>query len=117
MVKCHGLLGCQSQTCMEFFDMYGDKRGYLGKKEKEGKKEDEKKGVKWQLWNWDLAAVLNFKKILFSLRETGTVPICFQRKTTARKRKQPTEAPKTTAHKTTAPAAPAPHPNYNFPNS
>ncbi|KAJ2503561.1 hypothetical protein GGH96_000121 [Coemansia sp. RSA 1972] len=122
MVKCHGLLGCQSQTCMEFFDTY--QRGYLGKKEdekkdeKEGEKEDEKKGgVKWRLWNRDLAAVLNFKKILFSLRETGTVPSCFQRKATARKRKQPTDAPKprktrkTTARKTTAPAAPAPHPN------
>ncbi|KAJ2503665.1 hypothetical protein GGH96_000005 [Coemansia sp. RSA 1972] len=122
MVKCHGLLGCQSQTCMEFFDTYGDERGYLGKKE------GEKKGsVNWWLWNRDLAAVLNFKKILFSLQETGTVPSCFQRKTTARKRKQPTDAPKprktrkttarkttarkTTARKTTAPAAPAPHPN------
>ncbi|KAJ2503219.1 hypothetical protein GGH96_000468 [Coemansia sp. RSA 1972] len=97
MVKCHGLLGCQSQTCMEFFDTYGDKRGYLGKKEddKEGKKQG---GVNWRLWNRDLAAVLNFKKILFSLRETGTVPTCFQRKTT-------------TTRKTTAPAAPAPYPN------
>ncbi|KAJ2497012.1 hypothetical protein GGH96_005412 [Coemansia sp. RSA 1972] len=110
MVKCHGLLGCQSQTCMEFFDTY--QRGYLGKEEGEKKdnKEDEKKGsVKWQLWNWDLAAVLNFRKILFSLRETGTVPSCFQRK-------QPTDASKTTtrkatARKTTAPAAPAPNPN------
>ncbi|KAJ2499478.1 hypothetical protein GGH96_003469, partial [Coemansia sp. RSA 1972] len=126
MVKCHGLLGCQSQTCMEFFDTYDDERGYLGKQEdnKEGEKEGEKKGVNWRLWNRDLAAVLNFRKILFSLRETGTVPSCFQRKTTApkttaRKRKQPTDASKTTAskarktttRKTTAPAAPAPHPN------
>ncbi|KAJ2495936.1 hypothetical protein GGH96_006158 [Coemansia sp. RSA 1972] len=117
MVKCHGLLGCQSQTCMEFFDTYGDERGYLGKKEdnkEDEKKEGEKKGsVNWRLWNRDLAAVLNFRKILFSLRETGTVPICFQRKrkTTARKRKQPTDAskaPKATARKTTAPT---PHPN------
>ncbi|KAJ2500018.1 hypothetical protein GGH96_003056 [Coemansia sp. RSA 1972] len=95
MVKCHGLLGCQSQTCMEFFDTYGDKRGYLGKQE--GEKEGKKKGrVNWRLWNRDLAAVLNFRKILFSLRETGTVPTCFQRK-----RKQPTDASKTTARKTT----------------
>ncbi|KAJ2502293.1 hypothetical protein GGH96_001228 [Coemansia sp. RSA 1972] len=98
MVKCHGLLGCPSQTCMEFFDTYGDERGYLGKQEDES--EDEKKGgkdnVNWRLWNQDLAAVLNFKKILFSLQETGTVPSCFQRKR------------KTTTRKTTAPA---PHPN------
>ncbi|KAJ2499763.1 hypothetical protein GGH96_003274 [Coemansia sp. RSA 1972] len=108
MVKCHGLLGCQSQTCMEFFDTY--QRGYLGKEE--DKKKGEEGRVKWRLWNWDLAAVLNFRKILFSLRETGTVPTCFQRKqqptdvskSTARKRKQPTDAskaPKTTARKTT----------------
>ncbi|KAJ2503460.1 hypothetical protein GGH96_000250 [Coemansia sp. RSA 1972] len=115
MVKCHGLLGCQSQTCMEFFDTYDDKCGYLGKQE-DNKKGEKKGGVKWRLWNRDLAAVLNFRKILFSLQETGTVPTCFQRKqqptevpkTTARKRKQPTDAPKTTARKTTAPA---PHPN------
>ncbi|KAJ2498453.1 hypothetical protein GGH96_004298 [Coemansia sp. RSA 1972] len=103
MVKCHGLLGCQSQTCMKFFDIYDDKRGYLGKKEdnKEGEKEGKKKGsINWRLWNWDLAAVLNFKKILFSLWETGTIPSCFQYK------QQPTKVPKTTA-----PAAPAPHPN------
>ncbi|KAJ2499020.1 hypothetical protein GGH96_003879 [Coemansia sp. RSA 1972] len=90
---------------MEFFDTY--QRGYLGKKE--DNKEGEEGRVKWRLWNRDLAAVLNFRKILFSLRETGTVPSCFQRK-----RKQPTEASKTrktTARKTTAPAAPAPNPN------
>ncbi|KAJ2498769.1 hypothetical protein GGH96_004053 [Coemansia sp. RSA 1972] len=89
MVKCHGLLGCQSQTCMKFFDTYDGKCGYLG--EKEDNKEGEKDSVNWRLWNRDLAAVLNFRKILFSLWETGTVPSCFQRK-----------------RKTTAPA---PHPN------
>ncbi|KAJ2500761.1 hypothetical protein GGH96_002514 [Coemansia sp. RSA 1972] len=89
MVKCHGLLGCQSQTCMEFFDTYDDKRGYLGKKEgeKEGEKEDGKKGSRKQQQPTDAS------------------------KTTASK------ARKTTAHKTMAPAALAPHPNYNFPNS
>ncbi|KAJ2538244.1 hypothetical protein GGF49_006034 [Coemansia sp. RSA 1853] len=107
MVKCHGLLGCQSQKCMEFFDTYS--RGYLGEKKDES--EGEKKGdVKRRLWNHDLAAVLNFRSILFSLRETGMVPTCFQRK-----QQQPTEAPKThktTAPKTsTAPTAPAPNPN------
>ncbi|KAJ1755377.1 hypothetical protein LPJ54_007013, partial [Coemansia sp. RSA 1824] len=99
-VKCHGLLGCQSQTYMEFFDTYS--RGYLGEKKDKGedKSKGEKKGnFKRKLWNRDLAAVLNFRHILFSLRETGTVPTCFQRQ------KQPIETPKT--RKTTAPA---PHP-------
>ncbi|KAJ2482397.1 hypothetical protein IWW56_001054 [Coemansia sp. RSA 2131] len=82
MVKCHGLLGCQSQTCVEFEGNYlGEKKG-----ESEDESEAEKKGgVKRRLWNRDLAAVLNFRSILFSLRETGTVPLRFQRKTTAPK--------------------------------
>ncbi|KAJ2655688.1 hypothetical protein IW148_005955 [Coemansia sp. RSA 1199] len=89
-VKCHGLLGCTSQTCVEF------EGNYLGQKKDES--EGEKKGsVKRRLWNRDLSAVLNFRKILFSLRETGTVPLRFQRKT---------KAPKTRK----APAAPAPNP-------
>ncbi|KAJ1858201.1 hypothetical protein LPJ76_001162 [Coemansia sp. RSA 638] len=104
MVKCHGLLSCQSQTCVEFFNTY--QRGCLGKKESESEGE-KKDNVKRQLWNCDLAAVLNFRKILFSLRETGTVPTCFQRK---RKTTAP-KAPKTTARKTKAPVAPAPNPN------
>ncbi|KAJ2626313.1 hypothetical protein IW137_005974, partial [Coemansia sp. RSA 1287] len=57
-VKCHGLLGCQSQTYMEFFDTYS--RGYLGEKkgEMEDESEGEKKGnFKRKLWNRDLAAV------------------------------------------------------------
>ncbi|KAJ2476201.1 hypothetical protein IWW56_005051 [Coemansia sp. RSA 2131] len=41
-VKCHGLLGCTSQTCVEFFDMY--EGGYLG--EKKDKSEDESEGEK-----------------------------------------------------------------------
>ncbi|KAJ2483946.1 hypothetical protein IWW56_000092 [Coemansia sp. RSA 2131] len=103
-VKCHGLLGCQSQKCMEFFDTYEDERGYLGKKKDES--EGEKKGdVKRRLWNRDLAAVLNFRSILFSLRETGTVPARFQRKTKTPKTR------KTTTRKTTAPVAPAPNPS------
>ncbi|KAJ2657297.1 hypothetical protein IW148_005240 [Coemansia sp. RSA 1199] len=92
-VKCHGLLGCTSQACVEF------KGNYLGQKKDES--EGEKKGdVKWRLWNRDLAAVLNFRSILFSLRETGTVPLRFQRKTTA---------PKTRKTRKTS-TAPAPHP-------
>ncbi|KAJ2666734.1 hypothetical protein IW148_000724 [Coemansia sp. RSA 1199] len=87
MVKCHGLLSCTSEACLKFFDTYDHKRGYLGKKkgEKEGKKKDE---VIQRLWNRDLVGVLNFRHILFSLREKGTVPTRFQRG-------QPTEAPKT----------------------
>ncbi|KAJ2120283.1 hypothetical protein IW147_005199 [Coemansia sp. RSA 720] len=93
MVKCHGLLGCQSQTCVEF------KGNYLGQKKDES--EGEKKGdVKRRLWNRDLAAVLNFRSILFSLRETGTVPLRFQRNT---------KTPKTRKTRKTS-TAPAPHP-------
>ncbi|KAJ2232662.1 hypothetical protein GGH97_006004 [Coemansia sp. RSA 475] len=90
MVKCHGLLSCQSEECLKF------KGNYLG-------------DVKRKLWNRDLVGVLNFRHILQSLRETGTVPTRFQRgqptkaskpgkarKTTARKPR------KTTARKTTA---------------
>ncbi|KAJ2502333.1 hypothetical protein GGH96_001129 [Coemansia sp. RSA 1972] len=74
-VKCHRLLGCQSQICMEFFKTYeGD---YLGKEE--GEKKDKIEGkFHRKLWNRDLAAVLNFRHILFSLQETGTVPTRFQ---------------------------------------
>ncbi|KAJ2666361.1 hypothetical protein IW148_001080 [Coemansia sp. RSA 1199] len=100
-VKCHGLLSCTSEACLKFFDTYDHKRGYLGKKkgEKEGKKKDE---VIERLWNRDLAAVLNFRHILFSLRETGTVPTRFQRG-------QPTEAPKPRKTRK-APTVPGPNP-------
>ncbi|KAJ2499196.1 hypothetical protein GGH96_003710 [Coemansia sp. RSA 1972] len=75
-VKCHGLLGCPSQTCGEFFKTY--EGGYLGKQE--GERKDKSEGnFHRKLWNRDLAAVLNFRHILFSLRETGTVPTRFQR--------------------------------------
>ncbi|KAJ2720233.1 hypothetical protein H4S00_003280, partial [Coemansia sp. D1744] len=86
-VKCHGLLSCQSEKCVEFFKTYDDKRGYLGKKECE-KKDQSEGNFQRKLWNRDLVAVLNFRHILFSLRETGTVPTRFQRG-------QPIEAPKT----------------------
>ncbi|KAJ2125644.1 hypothetical protein IW147_000704 [Coemansia sp. RSA 720] len=62
-VKCHGLLGCTSQTCVEFFDTY--EGGYLGKKKDESEGE-KKSDVKRRLWNRDLAAVLNFRSILQS---------------------------------------------------
>ncbi|KAJ1766357.1 hypothetical protein LPJ54_005237, partial [Coemansia sp. RSA 1824] len=66
--------------------------------ESEGEKECEKDKVQWW-WNRDLAAVLNFRHILFSLCETGIAPARFQRK-------QPTEARKprkTTTRKALSP--------------
>ncbi|KAJ2499289.1 hypothetical protein GGH96_003657 [Coemansia sp. RSA 1972] len=89
-VKCHGLLGCPSQTCGEFFKPYDKKRGYLGKEE--GEKKDKSEGnFHRKLGNRDLAAVLNFRHILFSLQETGMVPTRFQRGQRAPKtRKTPT---------------------------
>ncbi|KAJ2479960.1 hypothetical protein IWW56_002766 [Coemansia sp. RSA 2131] len=102
IVKCHGLLSCQSEKCLESIG------------ESEGEKEGESKGDVKRWWNRDLAAVLNFRHILFSLRETGIAPARFQRG-------QPTEASKAPkAHKTrkasTAPAArKAPNPTNNLP--
>ncbi|KAJ2592017.1 hypothetical protein IWW49_001244, partial [Coemansia sp. RSA 1797] len=101
-VKCHGLLGCQSEKCLESIDKIED--------EKECESEGEKKEKVQRWWNRDLAAVLNFRHILFSLRETGFAPTRFQRK-------QPTEARKTTARKPrkTPKASMAPNPTNNFP--
>ncbi|KAJ2532360.1 hypothetical protein GGH20_001158 [Coemansia sp. RSA 1937] len=82
MVKCHGLLSCQSEECLKF------KGNYLG-------------DVKRKLWNRDLVGVLNFRHILQSLRETGTVPTRFQRGQPT-KASKPRKARKTTARKTTA---------------
>ncbi|KAJ2664440.1 hypothetical protein IW148_002020 [Coemansia sp. RSA 1199] len=103
MVKCHGLLGCTSQTCVEFEGNYLDEK----KDESEGEK---KGGVKRRLWNRDLAAVLNFRSILQSLRETGMVPLRFQRKTKTPKTPKTPKAPKAPKAPKT-PAAPAPHPS------
>ncbi|KAJ2182299.1 hypothetical protein GGF45_000962 [Coemansia sp. RSA 551] len=64
IVKCHGLLACESKPCVQF------RGNYLGESEGD---------VKRRLWNRDLVAVLNFRHILQSLRETGTVPTRFQR--------------------------------------
>ncbi|KAI8641941.1 hypothetical protein BD408DRAFT_388094 [Parasitella parasitica] len=49
-VKCHGLTRCRSS-------MYSSNEN--------------------RLWNRDLAAVLNFRRILISLRETGRQPTIF----------------------------------------
>ncbi|KAJ2131428.1 hypothetical protein IW136_005303, partial [Coemansia sp. RSA 678] len=100
MVKCHGLLSCQSEECLESIDK--------SEGEKECEKEGEKDKVK-RWWNRDLAAVLNFRHILFSLRETGIAPARFQRK-------QPTETRKTTARKPRKTTArKAPNPTNNLP--
>ncbi|RCH84335.1 hypothetical protein CU098_013730, partial [Rhizopus stolonifer] len=47
-VKCHGLTRCGNVKCSK---------------------------NEYKLWNRDLAAVLNFRKILMSLRETGKRPV------------------------------------------
>ncbi|KAI7899012.1 uncharacterized protein BX663DRAFT_546004 [Cokeromyces recurvatus] len=51
-VKCHGLLRCKNRNCL------------LANLE-------QVKEIPRKLWNRDMAAVLNFRKILMSLRETG----------------------------------------------
>ncbi|KAI8388266.1 uncharacterized protein BYT42DRAFT_611336 [Radiomyces spectabilis] len=53
-VLCHGLLRCTNQKCKH-------DHGY-------------------KLWNRDLAAVLNFRKILFGHRENNERPTLFKRK-------------------------------------
>ncbi|KAJ2145479.1 hypothetical protein IW136_000978, partial [Coemansia sp. RSA 678] len=98
-VKCHGLLSCQSKKCLESIGKIED--------DKEGEKEGEKKEKVQRWWNRDLAAVLNFRHILFSLRETGIAPTRFQRK-------QPTEAPKAPKPRKTT-ARKAPNPTNNLP--
>ncbi|KAJ2661029.1 hypothetical protein IW148_003553 [Coemansia sp. RSA 1199] len=121
-VKCHGLLSCQSEKCLESI---GKSKGEK-ENESEGKKEGESKGNVKRWWNRDLAAVLNFRHILFSLRETGIAPARFQRGQPAEARKASTapktrktrKAPKTrkTRKASTAPTAPeAPNPTNNLP--
>ncbi|KAI7905648.1 uncharacterized protein BX663DRAFT_500477 [Cokeromyces recurvatus] len=51
-VKCHDLLRCKNRNCL------------LANLE-------QVKEIPRKLWNRDMAAVLNFRKILMSLRETG----------------------------------------------
>ncbi|KAI9268586.1 hypothetical protein EDC94DRAFT_484767, partial [Helicostylum pulchrum] len=53
-VTCHGLLRCNNNQCFESDN-----------------------SEKMRLWNRDLAAVLNFRKIRFSLRNTGERPSVF----------------------------------------
>ncbi|KAI9256126.1 hypothetical protein EDC94DRAFT_523585, partial [Helicostylum pulchrum] len=59
-VKCHGLLRYKNPQCLV--------------------EESRRK-----LWNRDLVAVLNFRKILVSLRETSRRPEIFTRKQTSKK--------------------------------
>ncbi|KAJ2543088.1 hypothetical protein GGF49_002335 [Coemansia sp. RSA 1853] len=99
IVKCHGLLSCQSEKCLESI---GKSKG-----ESECEKENEKDKVK-RWWNRDLAAVLNFRHILFSLRETGIAPARFQRG-------QPTEASTAPKARKTRKAPEAPNPTNNLP--
>lgn len=62
-VKCHGLLRCLNQNCLK----------------KQALTEKDQKNIKYRLWNRDLAAVLNFRKIVFSLRSTSQKPAIFLR--------------------------------------
>ena len=41
--------------------------------------EKDQKNIKYRLWNRDLAAALNFRKIVFSLRSTSQKPAIFLR--------------------------------------
>ncbi|KAI9354997.1 hypothetical protein BD770DRAFT_412005 [Pilaira anomala] len=54
-VTCHGLLRCLNQNCLE----------------KQALTEKDQENIKYRLWNRDLAAVLNFRKIVISLRTTS----------------------------------------------
>ncbi|KAJ2714405.1 hypothetical protein H4R19_001746 [Coemansia spiralis] len=60
-VICHGLQRCNSDQCMEAMA--------------QGNGSEER----WRLWNRDMAAAINFRDILFSLREDGVIPDRFRR--------------------------------------
>ncbi|KAJ2123814.1 hypothetical protein IW147_002243 [Coemansia sp. RSA 720] len=117
IVKCHGLLSCQSEKCLESIgkskgkskgESKGESEGE-SEGEKENEKESEKKDkVKQRWWNRDLAAVLNFRHILFSLRETGIAPARFQRG-------QQTGASMAPKARKTRKASTAPNPTNNLP--
>ncbi|KAI9335795.1 hypothetical protein BD770DRAFT_422731 [Pilaira anomala] len=62
-VTCHGLLRCLNQNCLE----------------KQALTEKDQENIKYRLWNRDLAAVLNFKKIVITLRSTSQKPAIFLR--------------------------------------
>ncbi|KAG2192045.1 hypothetical protein INT47_006692 [Mucor saturninus] len=64
-ITCHGLLRCKNIACYR-------------------KMEDTSGIVARRMWNRDLAATLNFKKILNHLRETGKRPALFGREKTER---------------------------------
>ncbi|KAI9362610.1 hypothetical protein BD770DRAFT_359362 [Pilaira anomala] len=62
-VTSHRLLRCINQNCLE----------------KQALTEKDQENVKYRLWNRDLAAVLNFRKIVISLRTTSQKPAIFLR--------------------------------------
>ncbi|KAI9362710.1 hypothetical protein BD770DRAFT_466065 [Pilaira anomala] len=62
-VTCHGLLRCLNQNCLE----------------KQALTEKDQDNIKYRLWNRDLAAVLNFRKIVISFRTTSQKPAIFSR--------------------------------------
>ncbi|KAJ2793313.1 hypothetical protein H4R20_006575, partial [Coemansia guatemalensis] len=71
-VKCHGLLCCNNENCLKSVAKYEET-------------------TRLRKWNWDTAAVLNFRHILHGLQENGCVPEHFQR---AQQPKKPDDKPK-----------------------
>ncbi|KAJ2572243.1 hypothetical protein IW140_000992 [Coemansia sp. RSA 1813] len=87
-VTCHGLLMCQNKKCVEYVADNMKPANHLGK------------APVARFWNRDLAAVLNFRHILHSLRQTHKKPERFRRGTTlplAKKPKKPVRGAKRSA--------------------
>ncbi|KAJ2833342.1 hypothetical protein FBU31_001923 [Coemansia sp. 'formosensis'] len=61
-VLCHGLLRCTNQECLRAVEKYKDTS-------------------KSRLYNRNVAAVVNFKRIITSLLKTGDIPVQFKRST------------------------------------
>ncbi|KAJ2777290.1 hypothetical protein GGI18_004221, partial [Coemansia linderi] len=71
-VLCHGLLKCSNQDCLQSVEKYSG-------------------SDKWRLFNRNLAAVLNFRRIVDSLRKTNKIPEVFKR---SAPESQPADKPK-----------------------
>ncbi|KAJ1767375.1 hypothetical protein LPJ74_005407 [Coemansia sp. RSA 1843] len=92
-VTCHGLLMCQNKK-WEYVTDSMEPAKHLGKEPAA------------RFWNRDLAAVLNFRHILYSLRQTHERPERFRRGTTlppARKPKKPARGAKRSVSVSTQP--------------
>ncbi|KAJ2409245.1 hypothetical protein GGI10_004722, partial [Coemansia sp. RSA 2530] len=71
-VLCHGLLKCSNQDCLQSVEKYSG-------------------SDKWRLFNLNLVAVLNFRRIVDSLRKTNKIPEVFKR---SAPESQPADRPK-----------------------